>query len=347
MTLAATALTEYRASYAASNLDLHEHRMSRYGAFDAFQADAVNLLPELGTINDARTTSARAVKVPVIKRDEVTLISARSCSVVAKRNESALVTVTYATTGFAFDMYPAEFYNNELGYIDDFKRKMDDGQRAVLEALDTACVAKLETVKSAVNNADGNPYAVVADTMIIPNGDEDTLFNELSQIMAQNDLYGKINVVASPRMKALIQHLINQGVANDENTAYQFMDYMFRYTNRATVPVDARDIFYAYPDASVAFTNWNDMTSRMGAETTDGKKWSIENLPLIGLNFGLLFHSSCADGSTADITGSAASESAVVRESFRFTTDYALISAYNSDTTTYPGVVFKGKVSRT
>ena len=344
MALTATALTEYRANYAESNLDLHEHRMSKYGAFDAFVSDANNLLPQLQDIKDARTTSARAVKVPVIKRGSVSLLSARSCSYTAKRNTSALVTITFATTGFAFDMYPAEFYNNELAYMDDFKRKMDDGQRAVLAAWDTACVAKLDSVKSAVNNADGNPYSVIGNTMVVPNGDEDTLFNELGAIMDQNDIYGNINVVASPRLRVMIQHLINQGQANDENTAYQFGDYTFRYSNRVTVPADSRDAFYAYPNASLAFVNWNDMTSRMGAESTDGKRWSIERMPLIGMDFGMIYQSTCADGSTSAITDSAGSESAVLRESFQFTTDYALVTAYNSDSATLPGTVFKGKI---
>ncbi len=341
MTLAATAMLEYRANYADSNLDKQEHRPSIYGAFEAFKNDS-GLIPEQAILA-ARGTEARLTKVPVINRMDTTITTVRSCSVITKLNTSALVTVTWSTINTGFSMIPSQYANNDIAYQQDFNKKMKSMQRTINANIDTACVAKLNTNKSVVNNADGNPWPVVANTMEIPYADKDTLWNELDAVMAANDINEKLVVVGSPRLKAFVGYDKAQGPANDENFAFQFDNVDFLTSNRVTTP-DASlyaASFYCFPEMeALAFMSWIDPEARRGAESTDGKEWSQEFLPDLGFDVGLMFQSACGDQSSEGGSGL----EAAVKESFSFSFDYALVTPYNSDSATYPAVIYRGNI---
>jgi len=338
--LAATLLNEYRAKY--GNLDNYEHRVSRYGAFDAFVSDTPNLLPDRAQIEAGRADQNRATKIPVINKVTFTIGSTRTCTAQTKTNVSALVTVTYVTITGGFHMIPAQFRGNELSYQDDFNVKMSSLERDLLAHLDGLAVTKFGTIKSQVFAADGNPYDFTSDAIVVPAGDEETMFGELEAAFAQDDFYGNVHVVSSPRLLALVRHLGAQGPSNDENLAYQFAGWNFRATNRITPTALSRDTFYAYQQGSLAFLNWNDVDSQMGHKSTSGKEWSEQYLPKVGLSMGLLYQSDCGDQSTEVGSGFEAS----LKESFLFSTDVAFVSAYNSDAATYASPIYKVELKK-
>lgn len=334
--LYATLLAAYVMGYADQALDKLEHRKSTYGAFEAFKADTPNTI-KAEMLAAAKKSAIRSTSIPVIKNKSYSISTTRSCSIITNLNESALVTVTFATVRAGFDMYPAEYNGNVVAYADDLKIKMDDMQTSILKNLDSACVTKLNAVKSAVNNADGNPWTAVGNVAEVPKADHEMFFNELDAIMAANDLNGNLNVVASPRMMALVKYLQNQGAGNDKNTAFQFSGHKIGYSNRVVVDADYRDVAYVFPNGTLGFIPWIDVDAQKGHKSGDGKEWSVQPMPLLGLDMGLLYQSTCADGSSPAHAGL----EATLHEGFTFSFDYALVSAYNSDTSTLPGSVFK------
>lgn len=337
-----TVLTEYRSDYQDTNLDSHEHRMSNYGALEAFALDTPNLVNPNVLVSE-RTAASRDEKISVIARKTFSLTTERSCTAIDGSNDSNLVDVTWATLRTGFHMVPSQYRNNHVGYMQDFNRKMMDVQRAFLTQLDTLAATNLNTNKSAVNNAEDNPYAVSGNKMVVPDADKENFFNELESIMATNDLSGPYNVVASTRTGSLVRQLFNQGAANDSNTQYQFGNQMFHYSNRVSVATGDAYTIFAMPTGSLAYLSWVDVDAQDNNEAISGKQWRRMFMPLLGHDVGLLFQDSCADNSTEAGTGMEAS----LKQNFTFSFDYAFINAYNSNTVTLPGTIFKAGISKT
>ena len=342
MALTTTFLDEYALAYSRSNIDANEHRLSIYGAYETFRKDTNNLIPGAAELIAARTTEQRTVRIPVIQRATYTTGSARSCTAETEENTSAYVTPSWTTITAGFQMIPSQYEANYIKYQEDFNRKMTDIQRTLLTTLDTAAYAHLQANRSAVNNAEGNPYAIVGNAMVVPEEDAQLYFNELAQIMAQNDLPGPQNVVGSPRVQALVREYSAQGTSNAENRAFQFGDYNFAYSNRITVATSDRDTIFSMPIGSLAYLSWIDPDARLRHKSGDGKEWMPVMLPLLGHEVGLLVQSTCADKS-----GTVSGLEATLVQSWHFSFDYSFNSAYNSDSTTLPGSIFKAVVSKT
>ena len=340
MSIAATRLDEYRLNYDSSNLDANEHRMSQYGAFSTFLNDTPLLIPGYQELIAQRAAEVRTVSIPVINRRESwNAASSRTCSALTAENTSAYVTPSWTTLKTGFSMYPAQYYNNHISYQADFEKKMMAMERYVLETLDTAGYTHLNTNRTATNDADGNPYTVTANSMIVPAADNDVFLNELGQIMETNDFPSEgVNIVSSPRFQALVRNYSSQGTSNAENRVFQFGGYSFAYSNRVTISSSAyRDTLYAMPQGSLAFLSWVDPDAEHNHSSSDGKEWSKVFLPRVGIEAGLLYQSTCSDLSSSVGTGYEATKS----ESFHFSFDYSFNSSYNSATGTYAGAIFK------
>ena len=347
MSLAATRLDPYRLAYNASNLDAYEHRMSEYGAFGAFLEDTNNTIPGYNELTNNRTSPVRTVSIPVINRKDFSANSYRTCTAQTFELTSAYVTPSWTTWSDGFNMIPAEYANNYIQYQDAFNKKMLNLQRTILEDMDTAAHTSLNTNKAQVNNASGNPYTVVSNDMLVPAADNQLFLNELGAIFAANDLpqYG-INVVSSPRFQALVREYSAQGTSNAENRAFQFGGYNFGYSNRVTIATGDRDSVYAMPQGSLAFLSWVDIDSQMGHKATMGYEWSTFFLPLVGIQVGVLYQSTCSNQGY-DGTARATGLEATLSESWNFSFDYSFNVAYNSDATTLPGVIYKSRLSLT
>jgi|GEM_PF-2916654 len=342
MSIAATVLDDYVLSYDESNLDLNEHRRSTYGAFDTFVTDTPNLIPGHQSLIAGRASERRPTRIPVLNRKTFTSDTSRTCSAETDVLTSAEVTLTWATKRLGFVMIPSQHKDNQISYQNEFNHSLGAIERTWAEELDTLGAAHLETSKAAVNNADGNPYAVASNAMVVPEADGELFYNELSSIMNQNDLTGPYNVVGSTRQRALVRQYSSQGTSNAENREFQFGDYNFAYSNRVTVNSGDRDTVYAMPSASLAYLSWIDIDSRMDHESGDGKEWFVQDLPLLGHSVGVLFQSTCGDKS-AVLTGL----DATLVESFSFSFDYVFVSAYNSSSGTLPGSIYSARFSKT
>jgi len=342
MTLVTTLLDEFTLAYNRSNVDANEHRLSRYGGYEAFRRDTPNLIPGWQEFIEGRATESRTARIPVIQRATYSTAATRSCSAETKENTSAYVTPSWTTIKTGFQMVPSQYVGNHIKFQDDFNRKMEDVQRTFLAAVDTAAYTHLNANKSAVNNADGNPYTVSSNAMIVPNEGKELLFNELGPILEQNDLFGPFNVVGSTRVQALVREYSSQGTSNAENRAFQFGDYNFHYSNRVSVPTGYRDSVFCMPIGSLAYLPWIDPDARLGHSSGDGKEWMKQMLPLLGHEVGVLVQSTCADKSAL-----ASGLEATLVQSWQFSFDYSFNSAYNSDTASLPGSIYRADISKT
>jgi len=339
MSIAATRLDEYRLEYDRSEFDAWEHKLSNYGVLAAYQKDTPVTIPGYADLVANRTAEVRDVTIPVIQRTTLTTAGTRTCSALTHELTSAYVTPTWTTLKTGFNMTPAEHQNNQLKYQDVFNKKMFHMQRTFAAALDTLAYTNINANISQVVAADGNPYDLTTNALVVAAADNELLFNELGAIMEQDDFPGiGINVVGSPRISSLVREYSAQGAGNNANRVFQFGGYDFFYSNRVTVAAASRDTMFAAPEGSLAFLTWVDPDARANHRSTDGKEWSVANLPILGFDVGLLYQSTCADKSSGS---SGTGLEATLSESFHFSFDYSFNTAYNVDNTSYASPIHK------
>ena len=327
MALANTHLDPYRLKYDEAYLDKYENRLSNYGAFKAYQDDTKNTVPGADELV-SQYDGSRTVSLIVLNRQTLSTAESRVCTMTTNQPTSTYVTPSWTTIVAAFKMVPAEHKGNYLKYQQIFDFQMTTVERTFLAALDTAAYTSLEANHSTVNAAANNPYAVAADSMVVPAADNDLCLNEFSAVMTANDLPGEnLNIVSSPRFaKALVAEVSNQGPGNDENRAFQFPNFKsFYYSNRVTVAAGDRDTVFIYPDGSLFYLSYVDEDSKLG-HTAGEHEWSEQYLPRLGHNVGLLHNSDCGDMSSLGGGANTASK----YESFQFSFDYSFNVAYAS-----------------
>jgi hypothetical protein len=144
-----------------------------------------------------------------------------------------------------------------------------------------------------------------------------------------------VNVVGSPRVKALVAEYSNQGVGNSTNLGFQYGGFSFAYTNRASVSTAHFGAAYAMPMGSLAYLSWVDIDARMGNKSGDGKEWYVQELPILGHNVGVLYQSTCGDKSSL-LSGL----DATLVESFSFSFDRAFVNAADAIGTYASGVIY-------
>lgn len=343
MAWSATVLDEFRLSYDQSELDAHENRFSVYGAYETFKADTPNLIPGYSTLEAGRASAARTASIPVIQKQTLSTSATRSCSAKTAQPTSAFVTPSWTSVETGFMMVPAEHAGNYISYQQAFNHQARSVERAFLLDADTDAVAYLVANLTGINNAEDNPWSVTSSYMQIPLADYDMLFNELEAIMLANDITEQmINIVGSPRLKALVGEFSNQGMANSTNSAFQYGNFSFKYTSRATVSTAAHSTMYAIPKGSLAYLNWVDIDARMNHKSGDGKEWYVTELPLLGQQVGVLYQSTCADKSSL-LSGL----NATLAESFQFSFDRAFVSSYDPVSTVDPGVIYGATILKT
>jgi len=336
MSLAITVLDEFRLSLAKSNLDKNENRFSNYGAFYTFMGDTPNLIPGYANLVEQRKDEDRIVSVVVGEAFNPVVGDTRSCTPSVDVMTSDYVTPYWHTLETGFEMVKSINEGNYVSYKDQFDRQLMGVQRAFLETIDTACVAHLAANVSVVNNGEDLPYAVVGGYMQVPAAGNFDFFNRYGSIAMLNDFPATgHNVIGSPTLMSIVRGYQNQGTANALNTAFQFAGYNFAYSNNIPTASGDISVLYTAPIGSLGILTWIDPSCRNEERIGDHKVWTTMMLPMLGHEVGVYYTADCGDKS-ASVSGLERTKV----ESFEFSYDYALLSAYNSDAVTIPGSIY-------
>lgn len=341
-----THLDEYRLTRDRSKLDKYENRWAKFGAFQAYKEDTLNTIPGANELINAYDGTSRTVSVTVMNRLALTTSATRSCAATTTQATSTFVTPSWTVLVTAFNLVPSEHRGNYVSYQEALNFQVDAVQLAFLTALDAAAVVSLEANHTTVLTADDNPYNFDANSnIVIPNADAELSFNEMPAVMAANSVDASdVKVVCSNRLMALQRELNAQGPGNQANRQFQFGPYSFFESNAVTATLAAgeRDMAFFCPRGSLYFLSYVDVDSQLGSEGA-GHYWSVENLPDLGLNVGLLYTKDCADESAH---GGGATVSSLT-ETFQWSLDYAFGIAYESGTVAQGTPIFKAIYSQT
>lgn len=343
--LVGTLVQPLRSKYTDS-FDKNELRESRYGALRFFQEESAQRpIFDGETLMNITKSYNNSVIVPVLDAQTVTVTTpyTRTCAIADSENDSALVTLTFASYGFKFSMTPATHGNNEISYARDFERKMKKYLIQYANDLDLLCIAQLEADKNQYFPADlTDYYAQVGNALRVPQAEKDNFYNNLESIMQTMDFYDTAHIIASTKHMPVIRELSEQGKGNNKSLDWQFSGtgseptgkrirpFNFWPTNRVTNGAGVDSSAFIVNSGSVFIANRNDIDSRMGGSIGgDLNVWAEEVIPIVNQKMGTYYQQKCDDRSA--IAGAATAGNTRSRvEGFEFSTDVVVASAYNS-----------------
>lgn len=343
MSLLATRIQNLRAK---GNLDKNELRPSRYGALDLFitQTDVPGgiITPELKAM--AEQSIGSVLETPVINYDgTISIGNTRSVTIADSENTSAMVQITFATLAFGFTQVPTLFHNNEIGAQADFEAKMQKYLNKLAETLDTLALATLSTNKTKILG-DALDYTFTGNTVEVPWKSRERIIGDINPMMAANDYYGGLHLVANGGVEALIRQLAQSSIYNAENKTLQYSDKIMHFTPRLTNADGVYGTMYAVEEGSVGLLTRFEREALVNGRTADGHIWGTELLPMINFPVGTYYYESVGDFNA--IAGAASADMTRVRKQhFGFSVDVAFMVAYNSNANTKANPIIKAAIS--
>ena len=322
-----------------------EWRFTRYGLLTSAKemTASPNSIITSELKEKAKASEGRDLKIPVFKIGDVTVKSTRSCAISDLENTTELVTVNWVTLVADISMKKAEHHKNEVSYLEDLNRKLLRVDNAFAKAVEQLIYTKLDTEKSEVYTsplvgATGD-YALVGNTVEVPANKQEYFFNDLEAIMEGDDFYSMpFKVLGSTTLKPAVKHYGEQGQANDENLAYQFDGYDFRFSNHVVIGAGNKATGFAMTDGTLGIMTRINIDAVMKNKAGDGTEWGTTFMDRLGFEVGTMYKSKCDD-----ISGQAGLEhlTASMVENWQFSFDVAIMTPYNSDSATKPSVIKK------
>jgi hypothetical protein len=354
MSLVQTLMQPLRTEY-MGQFDKNEARASRYGAWDFFNQDSRR--PDSIFDSDIRAkikqSFGNSVVVPVLDARTVTIGNTRSCTIADDENTSKLVTLTFATYSFGFSMYPSQYKNNDIKYQQDFTRKLKVYLLQLAALLDSQAITTLENAKNTVWTGIDAYYPEVGDALQVTQAQKNDLYNNLQAILETMDFYSKPHIISSTSGSPMVRRLVNQGAGNAINEEFQLEPYEWHYTNRIPNDTGIQSTLYAVPEGTCAIETRVDPDSEAGHSAMGGGiQWSKVNVPLPGspysLEMGSLYRDDCSDASGLQTPNTGvAGLTATKRESFQWSIDMVMSTAYNSSPSTRYNPIVKTEISAT
>ena len=339
MSLANTVLLEYRKKYMRGGYDEYEHRATLAGAYEAYRKS--NLTPGLQQELMNKKSQAQSVKVPSLTGGTVTIGSARSLTIADTAITSAYATLSWATIRSAFRMSPAINFSNEISYQDELFRKLDDLDLAWLDALDALAAANLNTNKTGFITADGNPYTLTSDEIIVPYTERENFFNEIDHIFKADKLPTmNMSIIGNTRMQPLFKSISEFAVYNSQNKIARLGNKELLISSNIAAETDYQYVGYAVAPNALGFYNWNDPDAQLRSKAYNGEVM-LFTLPRTGLTVAAFYVSAFADNSSS-LTGG---ERSLV-EYWEFSTDISWLTAFNSSPTTKADPIMKFKIEK-
>lgn len=327
--ISSTVLNDAIALAGSSKVNAFENRLSDYQAYAAFEKYAGDLLNK-STIEQIKMSARQPVKVPVLNKQAGSIITTRSCTIPSPDKDSAFLTLTWATVGFAVGIKRSVHTDNYITAEESLADQFKDGIKAVFADLDTSAVTALEAGKTATF-----PFSKYTDdgTKYTPTAlQSDEFYRNVPALMKRHDLSGLPFIdIANTEAETTERFLQAQGAANSVNEAYAFNNEVAKYdffrSNRVTPDLGDTEVHYLAAPGSIGTYNWIDIDSRANNKIHDGKFWTTMTDPIMGHEWGVYYVKDCAD-----LSGELLGLNASMQEAWMFTKDVAFVTAYHSDT---------------
>jgi len=239
-------------------------------------------------------------------------------------------------------MAPSLYMNNEISYMRDLERKALKYIFKFAETLDAAALTALESAKTQVlSDTLGGKYSLTSNVVVAPLANQDEIIGDLNPLMAGNDFYGGIHVIGNQSLQSHVRNrLLERGPMNEVDKTYQYNDKVFHFSNRLANGAGHKATGFAVQEGSTGMLFRFEREAVASRQMQDGTAWGVETLPILDIPIGTYYYESKGDLSA--LGGAATADNTrAYKQHFGFSVDVAMVTAYNTDASTYSGPILK------
>lgn len=349
MSLVATLAQEFRVN--SPQFDKFEFRIRQAGTLDTFlrQTNSNMSFVTQELKDKAFASIGHTLKMPAINYKDVTVRTTRPVTIAADENTSAFYTVTFATLAYGFHMYPTLYYNNDIGYQQDFNKKMQAMIVKMIATLEGQALTALDASKTQVLNVTPPTLTFASNVLSetgITNLKDSYILADLEPAMAANDFDSLgLDVVGNHQLNSILNRMEGFGYFNQEDKTLQFNNKRFGFSRNITNAAGKDATGYAIADGHLGVLTRVERDSLYRTKSATGHEWDTIVMPGIGLEVGTYYYETVLDANT--IAGAASADMTRTKaEVFDFAFDVAFVTAYNSDRTTIPSGIIKFDIDR-
>lgn len=270
----------------------NEKRFAELGVIDAVKAStaAIDFIDPstLQAMNEM--SSARDAQIPVLKDQTVTVTTSPSFVIPANLEETDQYAFQAVNFFSGFRHYPANYGNNVIKEEWAMREKTKNVlygianaiEASLLTAIDTRKTQKLDNTVQVSTVASGYNFNTSTDELEIKIAEQkETMFYNLEELMASNELGGNYRVVTN-RAGLAIQKMeaLKYGASNDYNLQAKGMFGADRMHQSGNISAGSNKFNgYLLRDGSVGVVENFPYDFRMGTNFA-GKEWSVSDLEL-------------------------------------------------------------------
>lgn len=339
-------LTRTQNMRAKTPADKWETRKSRYGSMKTFMEQTQSPTGILSQeIKEKSLVSVgNTLEFSVFDQNEnIAIGNTRDAIIVDVENTSRMIAVSFSDYTAGFTITPATFHNNEESVQRDFENKFKQVDIKMSEAINDAARATLESNKTKVFDTT-LLYTEIADVLIASYAQKDTILGDLNVIMAQNDFYGELHVVANSGFESLVKNLRENRVQNAVNKDEQWNDKMWMFDNQLANGQGKYATAYAVQEDTIGMLFQHERESLVRRRTADGHEWDMDFLPS-GIPVSTYYYESTGDFNA--IAGSATADmTRAYKEHYGFAIGVGFVTAYISDTDNRATPIMKIQINR-
>ena len=342
MSLVATLVQNSRVR---SEFDRFELMIEQAGIYDTFrrQSEASGSIVNDALKKRAFVSMGRDVKVPVLNFKDVTIRTTRPLVIPADENASAFVTVTWTTLAYGFKMYPAQHFNNDISYQQDFDHKFKAMMRKLISTLEGLGSTALNAAKNQVAPELVGNTSFAADILSetgITTLDNSYMIHDIVPALASLDFNDMgMDIVGNQSLRSIVARMEGYGTFNQEDKTLPFAGKNLHWSNQIANGAGINATGYAVPDGTVGLLKRVEPDSILGTSIGTSHEWGTADLPMIG-TVGTYYYeeavnaSAVAGAATAHLTRTTA-------QNFDFAFDIAFITPYNSAPSTIASPIMK------
>lgn len=279
-----------------------EARIDNYGAFKLFNDGADILLPK-STVETIKKSARQPEKIPVLNQLNTTLYNTYTCNISPDGSTSAMVPITYITTGFDIGITPALNVDNYISATEDLAWQMKQGFKNVYASvLEADAVSFLETNKSLTNLSPtslfpGSTFA--AGVFTVPDSQRNSFYAKVPTIFRRNVIPGMPADLANTEATPNYEFIANQGAGNAQNTAYQTQQVakgQYR-SNFVTVAAGSEETHFLCPLGGVGVYNWLPWEAQVEKVIIPGSQgWTKQTDPIASMQWQVFYNYNCVSG---------------------------------------------------
>ena len=289
-----------------NSIDAQNLRRSELGLIDLANRNTSRLM---GSINQNMITNnwgAPAKRIPVRNKGGGTATTGTmTCTFPVADSDNDFVNVTFFSAHAGFRIIPRliEQTNGMVTIPEEFAHLFEQTERDIADLVEAQVYTILNAAKATTSSSTfvgtGAKYPLAGDALQVATADQNLFYNFLKSIYKADDFGSTgLQVIGDAQMSAFVNQYVNQGAGNSENTAFQFNNIDFSYSNDivTTSATNAISTAFAMAPGSLGMLSQVSPDAEAGRMSkTKGIEWGKVRSQLMGVDMELMFSDDCND----------------------------------------------------